>query len=229
MGVTLPADFCHHCHAKVAEERPTHQGIAFDTCAAAGCHNYHDNRSLYEDFLVQHGNAERGTFAGERPERNAYISSEAVERVRLTAADADGPASTGPELIDTWAGSAHAAVGVACSDCHQRGDSPWTDQPPRQICRSCHELEFEGFTAGKHGMRWAVDFASMSPAKARLPMRPDAQSRALDCGTCHDVHAVDVQYAAVEACLGCHADEHSEAYRDSPHFRTVARRAGKRR
>lgn len=211
MGVTLPPDFCYHCHANVAEERPTHQGIAFDTCASAGCHNYHDNRALYEDFLVQHGDAGPKTFAGKLPERNAWMA----ERTPLTAADADGP----PELIDAWAGSAHARAGVACSDCHQRDDARWPDHPPRQVCRSCHEQEFAGFTAGKHGMRWSVDFASLSPAQARLPMQPKARSSTLDCGACHDVHAVDVQHAAVDACLACHADEHSMAYKDSPHFR----------
>ena len=31
-------------------------------------------------------------------------------------------------------------------------------------------------------------------------------------------HEFDTKKAAVEACLGCHNDEHSLAYKTSPHF-----------
>lgn len=48
-GLTLPVDFCIYCHEDVEKERPTHQELKFDTCIK--CHNYHDNRALYEDFL----------------------------------------------------------------------------------------------------------------------------------------------------------------------------------
>ena len=54
MGLTVPADYCWHCHQDVADSRPSHQGMAFDSCATAGCHNYHDNRALYEKFLDDH-------------------------------------------------------------------------------------------------------------------------------------------------------------------------------
>ena len=51
-------DFCVACHSEgdqdVRWDRPSHADLAFDTCASAGCHNYHDNRALYEDFLVEH-------------------------------------------------------------------------------------------------------------------------------------------------------------------------------
>jgi predicted CXXCH cytochrome family protein len=56
MGVTQPNDVCVHCHADIAQDRPSHAGMAFDTCAASGCHNFHDNRALYEDFLLRHLN-----------------------------------------------------------------------------------------------------------------------------------------------------------------------------
>ena len=219
MGLTVPGDFCHHCHADVAGERPTHRGLSFNTCASSGCHNYHDNRALYEDFLVQHGGAEPETRPAALPERKAWISRKGFERTPLEAADADGPASSAPDLVDAWAGSAHAAAGVSCSTCHRSDEGSWTDHPRRQVCRSCHELEFEGFTGGKHGMRWSVGLDSMSPSQARLPMKPDALAKTLDCGACHGVHAVDVRHAAADACLSCHADQHSEAYAESPHFR----------
>jgi len=57
-AVTVAMDFCAACHSEgeqdVRRNRPSHAGLAFDTCASAGCHNYHDNRALYEDFLAKH-------------------------------------------------------------------------------------------------------------------------------------------------------------------------------
>ena len=131
MGVTLPADFCAPCHETVADDRPSHEGLSIDTCASGGCHNYHDNRALYEDFLVEHGRTGPDTFEGVLPPREAWVSWEAGERTPLTAADADLPASAGGDraLIDAWAGSAHAAAGVGCGACHRSGGAAWTDQP----------------------------------------------------------------------------------------------------
>jgi len=56
----------------------------------------------------------------------------------------------------------------------------------------------------------------MTPAMARIPLSSKAHGE-LDCNACHQAHADDVRTAAVDACLGCHADAHSSAYRDSPH------------
>jgi hypothetical protein len=56
MGVSQPKDFCFHCHAEIAQDRPSHAGMGFETCASAGCHKFHDNRALYEDFLAKHLN-----------------------------------------------------------------------------------------------------------------------------------------------------------------------------
>jgi hypothetical protein len=57
----------------------------------------------------------------------------------------------------------------------------------------------------------------MTPSQGRLPMREAAAATALGCTTCHGAHEFAVQEAAVDACLACHADSHSLAYRDSPH------------
>ena len=54
MGVTLPGDYCFLCHQDIGKERPSHKGLPFSGCTAAGCHNFHDNRAIYEDFLVKH-------------------------------------------------------------------------------------------------------------------------------------------------------------------------------
>jgi hypothetical protein len=52
-------------------------------------------------------------------------------------------------------------------------------------------------------------------------MKADPVADELDCGSCHGAHRFDTTYAAIEACLGCHDDEHSKAYIGSPHHRLV--------
>jgi len=37
------------------------------------------------------------------------------------------------------------------------------------------------------------------------------------CNNCHKPHKFDREFAAVEACLTCHIDEHSLAFKSSPH------------
>ncbi|MBI1313200.1 NrfA- nitrite reduction protein [bacterium] len=54
MGLTLPTDYCFHCHQSIGEDRPSHAAFQYDSCATAGCHNYHDNTALYENFLLKH-------------------------------------------------------------------------------------------------------------------------------------------------------------------------------
>jgi hypothetical protein len=39
----------------------------------------------------------------------------------------------------------------------------------------------------------------------------------LGCGSCHAAHQLETKKAAVEACLGCHDDQHSRAYEGSAH------------
>ena len=71
--------------------------------------------------------------------------------------------------------------------------------------------------AGRHGVRLAQDLVAMSPAEARIPMHAEAAGRSLGCISCHTAHRFDTADAAVSACLGCHDDQHSRAYQDSPH------------
>ena len=78
--------------------------------------------------------------------------------------------------------------------------------------------------------RWLSDPplpTHMRVAEARLPMRADAAAESLDRGTCHEPHAVDIEYAAVAACASCHDDPHTRAYFDRAHHaRWLAERAG---
>lgn len=233
MGVTQPVGFCRNCHEDIAKERPSHRGLAFETCQSVGCHNYHDNRALHEEFVAEHLDdpAQRSqptVLLLDPASRYRDLIKPALGR---TQADAPPGVTVTDQTLTAWQETAHARAGVNCTDCH--GGSPiaargtpgtkgearaWTDHPGPEACRRCHGEEVAGFERGKHGMRLAVGLSPMTPAKARLPMRADAAHRALGCTTCHGAHRFDTRHAAVEACLGCHADRHSLAYRSSPHY-----------
>lgn len=228
MAVTLPTDFCFKCHEDIAEDRPTHKNIGFDSCASAGCHNFHDNRGLYEDFLVEHGKEPALLEKREVLPRNFkqwQIKVTGEPFVPLTAGKHDAPDANAvnPLLLDDWAGSAHALSGVNCTQCHARDitgkNTEWKNKPGFDVCTSCHKHENKGFGGGKHGMRTALGLSVMTPEIARLPMRPDAKDRQLNCGSCHKLHETDTQYASAAACMSCHDDDHTNAYKKSSHFR----------
>ncbi len=234
-GVTQPRDLCSHCHADIAEDRPSHQGMAFDTCASAGCHNFHNNRALYTDFLVKHMDDTDTRRDGRVPPRGFHEALEEIltyprDRYPLqpvAAAAVDMPADLdrsegmNADGIRHWLQTAHARAGVNCSACHQGGDAqaPWRPRPDPKSCGSCHDQELDRFGKGKHGMRLAAGLPPMTTDRARLPMRSDAAHESLDCNSCHKAHDDDVVKAAVEACEGCHDDRHTRAYRNSSHFR----------
>jgi formate-dependent nitrite reductase cytochrome c552 subunit len=227
MGVTLPDDFCHHCHADVAKERPSHRDYAFTTCASGGCHNYHDNTVLYEDFLGKHLNepavARDPRLPARTPKLWLAVAFSGAYQHPLTRADADTPGAR-PELIEDWATTAHARANVNCRDCHAAPAdtataSNWHDRPSHEACARCHDTENKGWLAGKHGMRLERGLSALRPENTRAPMKTDAHGRELGCTSCHGAHRFETRRAAIDACLGCHDDSHSRAYRDSPHFR----------
>lgn len=220
MAVTIPPDYCAHCHDVTLEHRETHEGLAFNSCETAGCHNFHDNLSLFESFLSEHL-AEPAVLP--EPKRDL---SEAVYRwisagnERPPSTTPDAPAdkiASAPEHVADWASTAHAAAGVNCSDCHGKG-AVWSDKPAIESCATCHTLETQDFKKGKHGMRLAVDLSPMEPSMARLPMKPEMAHESLDCTSCHGAHRFDREYAAAEACMQCHDDDHSNNFSESPHF-----------
>ena len=229
MGVTLPDDYCFRCHQDIGEDRPSHRELAFNTCASAGCHNFHDNSALYEDFLIKHLDEPDTVSQARVMERNysEFLRETATQPVAaLGLADQDAPAGVAFDLkvARDWARTAHAGAGVNCSDCHRPKGADgktmaWRDKPAYSVCTRCHEGEVQGFTGGRHGMRLAQELPAMRPALARQPMKPDAHDRALGCASCHEAHGFNTRRAAVDACLGCHDDRHTLAYKDSPHFR----------
>lgn len=142
----------------------------------------------------------------------------------LTLADKDAPSDmpANEDIDRDWLETSHAKAGVNCSACHQSRDeqgalTAWVDKPGLDGCNSCHNNEVARFKLGKHGMRLAADLSPMRPELARLPMADKAAHAQLTCNSCHGGHRFDVTYAAVDACLTCHDDEHSVAYETSPH------------
>jgi hypothetical protein len=213
-GVSLPRDYCVYCHDDIGEERSTHAGLTHDSCQAGGCHNFHDNRALTEDFMEEHlGEPD----LRERPLRLLRTGTARRTAKPLAAADADAPRGLyDANAIMAWAGSAHARNAVNCSDCHGPSGERKVEVT---ACERCHQRELDGFRASRHGARLAVGLSPMQPKLARLPMKARASERALDCQSCHGAHAYDTQRAAAEACQGCHDDRHTRAYPQSPHAR----------
>lgn len=227
MGLSLPADYCWHCHQDIGEQRPSHVDLAYDSCASAGCHNYHDNRALFEKFLVKHHGEPDMLDLQALPARNLgeRWREKHPDAKPLSAADHDAPAGWKKDdaLLADWASTAHAQAGINCSACHvgeaAAGEqAAWSDKLSHQACRDCHTNEVETFVKGRHGMRLSVGLDPMTPGQARLPMNHDAFHNELTCVACHDDHKFDTQYAATDACLKCHADEHSLAYKQSAHY-----------
>lgn len=230
MGLTLPPDFCAKCHQETIENRPSHKDLGFTSCATAGCHNYHDNTALYENFLARHALESDFKEDSKVLPRNllAFLTqtgdfkSEAEKQPKN-----DAPASLkyDAEIDREWLATAHAQANVNCTVCHNVKDEEsatlvWTNTPNHTTCEKCHEPETQTFLKGKHGLRLAAGLRPMKPAMARLPMKKTAADRELNCVSCHGSHAFDTQNAAVESCLECHNDQHSLAYKDSPHYST---------
>jgi hypothetical protein len=49
-------------------------------------------------------------------------------------------------------------------------------------------------------------------------MTNESSDKQVDCNSCHKAHKYETATAAVDACLGCHNDSHSLAYRQSKHY-----------
>lgn len=224
-GYTMPVDFCVECHADVGNERPSHSGMSFFSCNDVGCHNYHDNRSLWEDYLKQHIGAPATLASAHVPQRGPKPETNPPNA--LLAKDADTPptVAVAAVLVNEWAASAHARGGVNCTGCHGGIASPWVRNPSTTVCERCHEDQGQQIRLGRHGMRLAVGLEPMKPGLARLPMDPKLQEHQIGCGSCHTAHAYDARMAAAGSCPNCHTDEHTRNYDRSPHYKTWAAEA----
>lgn len=233
MGVTMPDDVCFKCHQEIAKDRPSHKGMKFNTCASAGCHNFHDNRALYEDFIAKHLDEPAVLEPAKNPARadlRMYTSGSTYPLAKyplkaLGMDDKDSPPTVSVKDIERdWLETRHSQAGVNCRACHLQGsdtEANWVNKPAHDICEQCHKTESEGFLAGKHGMRLAQKLSPMTPAMARIEMHKDAHDKQLTCISCHGAHKFDTQHAAIEACLGCHNDAHSRNYKHSKHYQVL--------
>ncbi len=224
MGVTQPEGLCINCHQEIAEDRPSHEGMGFETCASAGCHNYHDNRALYEDFLVKHAGKPDIKDQPGMPVIDVHAryfkAKETIKQLSVKDSDAPERILVDDRITHDWSISTHAAAGVNCSGCHNDDISkPWVNKPGVDQCQSCHKTEAKGFLEGKHGMRLNAGLPAMQPKLARLEINPAKADKSLSCTSCHNDHEFNSKIAAVEACSSCHIDDHSNNYKKSAHFK----------
>jgi hypothetical protein len=230
MGLTLPKDYCFHCHEDIAEDRVSHQNLPFDSCATAGCHNFHDNKALYEKFLLANANQ---PWLAKHWQENLLVdhlnslppkSIETLEKSSPIAIENNDAPSlfANAQITQQWHNDKHSQAGVNCSGCHvQNEPDGWIEKPNHAQCKSCHERETEGFSKGKHGMRsshlLSKELPAISPADSHLPFNSDHLQQRHGCNACHNAHSFNTEIAAVDSCLGCHDDDHSNSFLNSPH------------
>lgn len=203
-AVTLAMNYCVACHSEgeqdVRKNRPSHAGLEFDTCASAGCHNFHDNRALYEDFLVKEAGHPwlKPAPGGSTPPhalsaaaRSAPAALKAEMETWLKAGEAVAPESRLTKAaVDDWVASGHAKAGVNCAGCHapkleKEGEADlaaieaaWIEKPAQSVCGDCHRDEKKTFQIGRHGMRGHPKIAE--------PRRLGKQLRSLGLGDYED-------------------------------------------
>jgi len=225
-GATIADDFCTKCHNAKTDlgDRASHKDLLLQptSCVNRGCHNFHDNRALYEDFLKKHVHEPDQLPKAMVALRTSAAAGKGVKP--LTAKDNDAPAAANPTpaQIAEWEGSAHAKADVNCVGCHRVSDpstgaARWQSQIDHRACAGCHAFEHTGFLEGRHGMRIGAGLSPMKPGMAHLPMKPERKAEEVGCSSCHKAHAYDTGYAAADACLTCHDDEHSKSYKASRH------------
>jgi len=219
-GVTIDKGFCYPCHDDVTTKRESHKNYAPQSCWDGGCHNYHDNTALNIAFLSKRM---RGV---EPPTGTLLERASSVPPGEAEPPDAPEGTKIPAGILSAWRGSDHAQRGVNCSDCH--GKESFDDRPPASACARCHPFEVASLGRGKHGASEALKLPPLSPRDARRPMKAEALDRHLSCSSCHDSHSVNTRRAAAEACLGCHADRHSQSFRDSKHGQKLFRTTGAR-
>jgi len=217
-GVTQPVDFCILCHEDIAEEVVSHKNLLFNECN--DCHNYHDNSVNYsKHFIEKHLNDELERLTESTLlTRNfsKFYKKKHKSKKPLAWREQDAPETIETHLAKNWENSSHALAGVNCQDCHKQKNKQWLNKPPPEACKTCHKRELKGFLESKHGMRIKQGLSPLSTGDARLPMKNEDHE--LSCTSCHNKHTFKIEVAAVESCLKCHNDEHSQAFKASKHY-----------
>ncbi len=237
-GVTLPIGFCETCHQETLEERPSHQSFDFTTCAYSGCHNYHDNSMLYEDYLARSLNKEPTDRESRLPLKTAMsrwtkknpntiplsFDSKLIKNLYPDELINQVSSQDLVRIISEWQQSSHAITQVACIDCHQNSQNTESNKvseflkvskPEISACNNCHEKQVGQYLESRHGMSLALGLKPLKTEHSRLNLKPNQET---GCIQCHNPHALIERTTQVEACLNCHNDEHSLNYKLSPHF-----------
>jgi len=110
----------------------------------------------------------------------------------LWAADTDTCVSchekSTPGQVKDWRVSKHAESDISCVDCHGDNhttaeDAKLAQMPDEQVCKECHEDQFESFTKGKHNFGWrslnAMPITHVEPDELMEGGR--------GCGGCHNM------------------------------------------
>ncbi len=180
--LTLPGDYCVACHSEgdqdVRVNRPSHEGLGFETCASSGCHNYHDNKALYEDFLVKH--ADQPWLKDTPVHAHTAMARQRVrpaeQEISVYLASVVRPDVAADDILERhWAASAHASAEVTCASCHapdmeteEEIAANWIAAPGEEVCADCHKGQAKTFALGRHGMRRHPELAKPRRAKTML-------------------------------------------------------------
>lgn len=172
MAVTIPADFCAHCHEVTLENLDSHKNLAYDTCHTAGCHNYHDNTPLAPSFLLKHyGEPKMLPEGGLPPLASDKVCTDSWTSAQTCATCHDdemneftqgkhGMRLAFPNLSAMT--PAHARIPMKSSAAHQAMDCTACHQPekPRSFasynaCMQCHDDDHsKNYTSSKHYTIW---------------------------------------------------------------------------
>ena len=145
----------------------------------------------------------------------AGCSGGAPETIALNSECVDCHRDVTPRLVTDWELSRHQEQGVDCTECH--GDEHTTAEDVAEVgvatpdvCETCHPVQVEQFTAGKHALAWAS--MNAMPTTHWLPMELTEGMKG--CGECHrlglkseeEIEALKAQGDAfgLASCDVCH-------------------------
>lgn len=199
MGLSLPGDYCYHCHQEIEDERESHVGLPFDSCANAGCHNFHDNKALYEDYLVKHGQEAALLSQPLRevlsPEpcpskyRKSLTSTTKFETCKechdsqtqgwlggrhgMRAAHGLAPMTVGDARLPMKQSAAHQSM--TCASCHENEAAHGPTYSSVESCEKCHADEHtKNYRNSSHYRFLEMEMAGKV-----------ARGSGVTCATCH--------------------------------------------
>jgi predicted CXXCH cytochrome family protein len=200
VGLTIAKDFCIACHADVEKDAPSHKRMDFNTCTAAGCHSYHDNRNTYLKFLVR-GEKKGVPEKWELPEKvftvkpakygvteNPHGKGNKVGECKTCHATETRQFEAGKHGVRESIGllpmspklsklpfkpDAHSKS-LSCTSCH-KPDKPDVEFAAVKACMSCHDdSHTNAYEKSKHAQLWRKEVSGEG--------KPGT---GVSCATCH--------------------------------------------